>query len=293
MDQQHTDVPDQANETIARQAEEIKALKRQLEREQFAQELRQILIGAQAVSTVLAPFTHEHLLEMVVQTAAEVISAHSGSLFLLDEEANDLIFKVAIGPAAQSVKKFRVPLGHGVVGMVVLTGQPMAIANAQQDERLAYDIASAVNYIPESILCVPLFYDDRVIGALELLNKMGAASFSPEDMDMLGSFANIAAFAIAQSQAYQRQSAVLHTLLSAFREESAGRRQELYRRAVDFSNWVDSEDIVSMKVRELAQLVHELIISGDQEFEICRNVMQSFVTSTRNRRGTFALGALH
>lgn len=290
MDQHYT--ADQAGETIARQAEEIQALKRQLEREQFAQELRQILVGTQAVSAILAPFTHEHLLEMVVQMAAEVISAHSGSLFLLDEEANDLIFKVAIGPAAQSVKNFRVPLGHGVVGMVVLTGQPMAIANAGQDERLAYDIASAVNYIPESILCVPLFYDERVIGALELLNKMGAPSFSPEDMDMLGSFANIAAFAIAQSQAYYQQSTLLHTLLSAFREESEGHRQELYQRAVDFSHWIESEDIVSMQVREVAQLVHELIIFGGQEFELCRNVLQSFAAASRNRRGMFAVSVL-
>ena len=44
---------------------------------------------------------------------------------------------------ATEVKKFRVPLGHGVAGLVALTGQPMAISQAHEDKRLATDIGSA------------------------------------------------------------------------------------------------------------------------------------------------------
>lgn len=283
--QQHSyeDLPTWVRELIARQEQEIEVLKQRLEREQFARELRQVLVSADAISTILTPFSYEHLLEMVVQTAAAVIHAQSGSLFLLDEQSNELIFEVAIGPVAQEVKKFRVPVGHGIVGMVVLTGQPMAVAQADQDERQAHDIASAVNYIPENILCVPLFYDDRIIGAIELLNKTDTTSFSPKDMETLGLFASIAAFAIAQSQAYHRQNTVQQRLLASLREADASRRQELYRQALAFSAWVDQEDILSSKVQKLAQLLHELIATGDQEIDLCTSIIQSFVTSVHSR----------
>ncbi|MDQ2903053.1 MAG: GAF domain-containing protein [Chloroflexota bacterium] len=279
----------QAQATIARQAEEIATLQQRLGREQFAQELRQLLISSASVNTILSPFTHSQLLEMVVQTAARVISARSGSLFLIDEEAGDLTFEVAIGPAAQEVKKFRVPLGHGFAGLVAVSGQPIAVSNTQTDERLARDIASFVNYIPESILCVPLFYDDRVIGVLELLDKLGMPSFSMTDMETLGFFANIAAVAIAQSQAYKDQQTILTGLLRAFGEHDPGRRQQLYHQAHVFSDWMKIDDMLNARARELALLVQELILSGEQECALCAGILQSAVKYTRTRTLSYTI----
>lgn len=297
MDQEHTedyaDLPDQAHTIILQQRREIEALKQQVEREQFAQELRQILSSIEAVSAILSPFSYEHLLEMLVQTAADVIYAQSGSLFLLDEEANELIFQAAIGPVAQEVKKFRVPVGHGIVGITVLTGQPMAIGQAEQSKQFALDIASAVNYIPQSILCVPLFYDSKIIGALELLNKTGAEAFTSKDMETLGLFANIAALAIAQSQVYHKQSSLLQTMLASFSNLNPTYREKLARQASSFSSWMEQEDVVSMKTRKLALLVHELILLGDQGIDLSINILQSIVQSARNRGGSPALSTLY
>lgn len=285
----HADALAQAQAEIARQAEEISALQQYLKREQFAQELRQLLISSTTINTILSPFTHSQLLELVVRTAAQVISARSGSLFLVDKEAHDLVFEVAIGPAAQEVKKFRVPLGHGFAGLVAVSGQPIAVSRAQNDERLATDIASAVNYIPESVLCVPLFYEGDVIGVLELLDKSGASSFSITDIDTLGLFANIAAVAIAQSQAYKDQQTILTKLLQAFSEPDAEKSARLYREARAFSDWMSGEDALNAKARELALLVQELIYSGEHECELCTNILQSASTYTRARNVSYAM----
>src|SRR5436305_2025536 len=69
--------------------------------------------------------------------------------------------------------------------------------------RQAADIAQSVGYRPKSILCVPLFLDDEIIGVLELLDKQGAPAFNVGDMEALGYFANIAAVAIEQSRTQQ------------------------------------------------------------------------------------------
>jgi len=195
---------------------------------------------------------------------------------------------VAIGPVAADIKHFRVPLGHGIAGMVALTGQPMAITDARQDERMATDIAFAVNYVPSAILCVPLFYDDRVIGVLELLDKQTESSFAPEDMDIAGQFANIAAIAIAQSSAFLDQQIFFQAMIGSFTEIDAAERQALYRQATTFAKWADTTDALSTKARELAQCLHELILDGEQSCELGLYMLQGMLMKTREHNRLLA-----
>src|SRR4051812_41958142 len=136
-------VLEEAQRTIARQAEEIERLTRRVADERFAEELREALSLAAATGTIASPVTHTRLLEMIVETAAHVIGANAASLFLIDRENNVLTFEVALGQKAEEVKKFTVPLGQGIAGLVATTGQPMAVSDVQHDPRHAADIAQS------------------------------------------------------------------------------------------------------------------------------------------------------
>ncbi|MDP9372416.1 MAG: GAF domain-containing protein [Chloroflexota bacterium] len=272
--------PSEASELIARQAEEIARLRRRLADERFAEELREALSLAAAAGTIAAPVTHSRLLELIVATAAQVIAAGAASLFLIDEEREELVFEVALGQKAEEVKKFRVPLGHGIAGLVAVTGQPMAIAEAQHDPRLAADIARSVGYIPRSILCVPLFYDDRVTGVLELLDKIGAPSFHAGDMETLGLFANQAAVAIEQSRANRNLGALLGETLRSL-EGGAG----LAERARAFAARTEEEDLTTREALDLAALVQEIARAGERERRLCRTILQGFAEYLRTRPG--------
>src|SRR5438132_9805215 len=151
----------------------------------FAAQLRSVLVRSALASTIAAPVTHSRLLEMIVETAAQVINSQAAALFLVDEEHQELVFEIALGQKAEAVKKFRVPMGHGIAGHVAATGQPTATSGAT-DPRQAREIGESVGYVPRSILCVPLFYADRVIGVLELLDKVDEATFTMMDMQVLG-----------------------------------------------------------------------------------------------------------
>lgn len=152
-------------EALARAQEEISRLERRLSDERFAEELKDAL--TLAAGQISAPVTHSRLLEMIVETAASVIPSRAASLFLIDQETEELIFEVALGPEAEEVRKFRVPLGQGIAGLVAVSGQPMAISDASSDPRQAADIAKSVGYTPGTILCVPLIHNEVVIGVLE------------------------------------------------------------------------------------------------------------------------------
>ena len=160
---------------------EVERLRGRLASEKYAEELREALITAATVGTIATPVAHSRLLEMIVEAAAHVISARAGSLFLINRETQELIFEVALGQKAEEVKKFAVPLGHGIAGLVAVSGQPMAVSDVSRDPRLATDIASQAGYIPQSLLCMPLSFNDQVIGVLELLDKRGAPAFGTAD----------------------------------------------------------------------------------------------------------------
>lgn len=273
----------QAHEMITRQAQEIERLRGRLADERFAEELREVLRLAASVSVIASPVSHSRLLEMIVETAADVINAQAASLFLINEEAQELVFEVALGQKAEEVKKFRVPLGHGIAGLVAVTGQPLAVADVQNDPHVATDIAQSIGYVPRNILCVPLFYNDQVIGVLELLDKEDAPTFSTTDLESLGLFANQAAVAIEQSRGHRSLGGLLTALLGSLDGFPMDRKRDLQQRARDFADRSE-EDAISRRTLDLAYLVQEIAYQGEHELWACQTILRGFAEYLRLRR---------
>lgn len=280
----HIDPLAEAQQVIAQQAIEIERLRHQLNDERFAKDLREALTLAATTGMIASPVTHAQLLEMIVQTAAHVISARSAALFLLDEETQELIFEVTLGPKASEVKKFRVPLGHGIAGLVALTGQAMAISDAGSNPQQATDIAESVGYMPESILCVPLFYQDQITGVLELLDKEGAASFTTADMETLGLFANQAAVAIEQSRTHRHLAALIGEVVGSLHGIPADQHQRLKQQMRDFAVHTEAEAGYRRSV-ELARLVRNIAWQGDEAFATCQTILRSLAQYRQSQPG--------
>jgi GAF domain-containing protein len=271
------------DEELRRAQEEIARLRRRLADERFAEELGEALTLAAAAGEIASPVTHSRLLEMIVKTAASVIPSRAASLFLIDEETEELVFEVALGPEAREVRKFRVPLGHGIAGLVVVSGQPMAISDAASDPRQAADIAQSVGYEPESILCVPLFYEEEVLGVLELLDREGAPSYSSADMATLGLFANQAAVAIEQSRNQRSLAALITTILGSLGEIPDHRREGLLEGSRSFVGNLEEGEPSHRRALELAALVREISGRGEEEHRACRAILWGFAEYLRSR----------
>ena len=248
--------------------------------EQLAARLRDALAKAAIARTIAAPAGNSDLLQRIVETAAGVIPARAAALFLVDETTQDLRFEVALGERADPVKEIRVPLGHGIAGGVAISGQPMAVSDVQRDERWAAEIGERVGYMPDSILCVPLFYEDAVIGVLELLDKEDAGSFDDGDIATLSLFANQAAVAIGQSRAQQSTAALVAAILRTSVADGPNDSLEDDIRA--FSGSLEGDNALRRSLR-LAELVHEIGREGEQELEACRRILESFAAYLRAR----------
>ena len=282
-----------ANGQTSKQAQEIERLKRRLGDEPFASELRHTLALAATAGTIASPVSHSRLLEMIVETAAHVISAQAASLFLIDKDTEELSFEVALGQKAEEVKKFKVPLGHGIAGYVALSGQPIAISDAQHDPRHAADISRSIGYTPNSILCVPLFYNDQIIGVLELLDKMGAPSFTPADIQLLGAFANQAAVALEQARMLENLSGLVIEVLRQLNDTAdPDRRQRAEERAREYAARL-GQDSTYRRALALARQVRDIARQGDNEFALCQTILGGFAEYLRARAQPFgALGSM-
>ncbi len=76
----------------------------------------------------------EPLLQTILESAVSMLSCEAGSLFLMDEQTDDLIFKVTVGPASSELIGQRVPAGSGIVGRAAKAREPVVENQAQTSD---------------------------------------------------------------------------------------------------------------------------------------------------------------
>ncbi len=135
------------------------------------------------------------LLSTIVETAAETVGAEASSILLYDDEGK-LRFHSASGRAAQAVKPMSVEPGQGIAGWTAVNGEPAIVNDVAADPRFEAGFDRESGFVTRSILCVPLTFEGRVIGVLELLNKKDDGKFDGEDQSLLFSLADQAAISI-------------------------------------------------------------------------------------------------
>ncbi len=252
---------------------------------QLAEQLKRLLLSIDASGqTVLGGF-NEALLNSIVEAAAKIFGAASASILLVNEEEQVLEFKVACGRVEQDVVGSKFPLDKGIAGYVAMTGQPIATSHATQDTRFDREFAASTGYVPESILATPLRSGERIIGVMEVLDKIDASSFGMQDMELLGMFARQAALAIDQAQQVQKIEqaliAGLKRLVSSDpAQDSAATLSVLEEIAREPGNMPD--------LLELAHLFADISDLGEAERRLCVQILGSFADYRHSSRRRFA-----
>jgi GAF domain-containing protein len=165
--------------------------------------------AAVAAGVVGSEETFRSLLQSVVEVARAIFGAQASSIFLLDEENDELVFEAIAGPGAETLIGQRFPSSTGIAGWVLVTRQPIVIEDVTEDPRFAKDVAETTGYVPKGLMAVPLLNDERVLGVLEVLDRPQRTQFSLVEMDLLGLFANQAAIALDLLRRARHAEAVL------------------------------------------------------------------------------------
>ncbi len=174
------------------------------------------------VGRVLASTLHlDKVLTSIMVQVDEMLKVEAGSLLLNDPATGDLVFQIALGEKASEVKPFRVPRGQGIAGQVAQSGEPLIVADVQQDKRHFKAVDQKTDFFTRNIMCVPLILHDHVIGVIQVLNKK-VGEFTEHDVDLLNSIASYAAIAIENARLYESLEAEHNRSIQA--EQEARRR---------------------------------------------------------------------
>ena len=165
--------------------------------------------AAVAAGVAGADDAYAALLRSVVEVARAIFSAQRSSIFLLDEEADELVFEAIAGETDQGLIGSRLPSSTGIAGWTLVTRQPLVIEDLEEDERHAREVAEQTGYVPKGIMSVPLLVEERALGVLQVLDRPQRPGFSLQEMDLLGLFANQAAIALDLLQRSRRAKAAL------------------------------------------------------------------------------------
>ena len=250
----------------------------------LSQQLKRLLGSIEAGGQTVLLDSSGALLDSIVEAAAQIFGAGAASILLVNEEEQVLEFKVAWGPVGKELVGKKYPLDKGIAGYVVMTGQPIATSNVDQDTRFDRKFAESTGYVPKSILATPLLSGDRIIGVMEVLDKINAASFGIQDMELLGMFARQAALAIDQAQQIGKVEQAL--ILGLKRLASADASQE----SAEIISVLEEELHERGSVEDLLQLARvfgEIGELGEAERRVCLEVLQSFASYKRSSTRRF------
>ncbi len=133
----------------------------------------------------------DELLERILLRSIEIVGATAGSIALISKSRGDLRFHTTSGKHGARVLKHRLQLGKGIIGWVAANGKPALVNNPDADPRHAADFADRIGLSPNHILCAPLIYGDEILGAVEIIDKIGPSTrsdspvFDEDDLRLL------------------------------------------------------------------------------------------------------------
>ena len=154
------------------------------------------------IGSALASSTFE--INKVIRYTMEIIrvtmNVEAGVIFIL--KGNILKFAVGFNIDTDSLKALRLKLGQGIAGFVAARGESVLINDFQKSQQIFPEIDRTEGFQTRSALCVPMVSQGKVIGVLEVLNKMNGG-FDASDEDLLQSIAASVSIALENARLYK------------------------------------------------------------------------------------------
>lgn len=205
--------------------------------------------------TITASLDLQEVIRLTIQQVHNSWEIEASSLWMLNEASQTLRVLTNVGTAVEMVEKLELRLDQGIVGRVVRTGKPIYTNDVAHHEDHFRQADVETGFKTHSLLCVPLIFRGKVVGAMQLLNKRDG-DFDEGDLERARAIA--AAIAIAVSNA----------LLF---DEAESRKQQLETTLA----YINSPILITDAQQQVLLLNHQ----ARQRFNLDENVIGQPVTA--------------
>lgn len=165
--------------------------------------------------SITAELEVDSVLTAIVEAAVELTGAEEGSLLLIDPETNQLYMRASKNFQDDFVRTFRLPIQDTLAGSVLQSAQPVVI-----DETSPKKIKTS--YLVHSLVYVPLFLNEKVIGVLGVDNRNNRLPFLAHDVQLLSTLAEYAVIALQNSDLFATSQAERNKLGTILRRIQDG-----------------------------------------------------------------------
>jgi phosphoserine phosphatase RsbU/P len=179
----------------------------------------------------------DELLKKIAELTNRIVPYEIFAIFLLDDEAQELYLRFAIGHQPEVVKNLRIKLGDGVTGTAAMERTTVVVDDVLKYPRYIDAVKNA-----RSELAVPLISQNRVVGVLDI-ESPEPGYFREDQVKLLNLLASQIAIAIENARVY----------------ESERRNRELLALLYDISLEMSSTLEVDELVRKIAAAVKQKI----------------------------------
>ncbi len=233
-------------------------LKRQIDK--LKEERERLYALLKITKNLSAEINLDKLLIKIMEEVRKILNADRCTVFLYDENTNELWSKVAIGLDDE----IRFQADKGIAGHVWKTGEVVNIPDAYKDTRFNPEIDKKTGYKTKSILTMPLLnlYND-VIGVFQVLNKK-SGSFTRHNENLLSAISFIAASAIEnailneeQKKSFTSFIETLSTTLDTRDYITAGHSRRVTLYALEIAR-IMKFDQEQMEIIRIAGLLHDI-----------------------------------
>ena len=153
--------------------------------------------------------SQEHDRQKFARTLVSWFCEHFGvdrcSLMLLDDARETLAISAQRGIDPDVASRVKVRIGQGIAGWVAHNRKPLFVRVRGDAKEVAHTGQDAYN--SDSFICVPLIYNNRLCGVMNLSNKKNGEPFEDYDLDRAQIAGSLMAVALADLDHARRAAA--------------------------------------------------------------------------------------
>lgn len=172
---------------------------------------------ADTARAITASLDLEEVLQRITERTKESLAVEAASLALLDEESDELVFRVASGRSAEQIVGTRLKRGAGLAGWVLDHDEPVISTDVHSDPRFYPDIDRKLDFETRMLACVPIRVQSKTIGVLEAINPL-SGNLVIEHLELLKGIADLAGTAIVHAQLFKETQAARQRYASLFED---------------------------------------------------------------------------
>jgi len=143
----------------------------------------------------------EDVLVSVLDSVIRLTGAERAYLMLM--HSNELKIQVARNQNQENISGDDITFSEGVIDEAIRNHEPVVTTNAQADARFEAR-HSVMSHSLRSIIVIPLFLEDEIVGVLYADNRIEAGIFRQDSIPILAAYANQAAIAISNARLFEQ-----------------------------------------------------------------------------------------